>query len=495
MHQPPRHKLSPPIQCLSAIFVEYARRAGLLFILLSYFRQLPLLPMSLKLPFIEAEITDQYLHDENPRPWIIGFSGGKDSTMLLQVVWRSLMKIPAELRNRKVYVVCNDTLVENPRIVAFINRTLKNLQKAATEQGMPISVHRTTPRLEDTFWVNLIGKGYPAPTNTFRWCTERLKINPTTRFIQEKISEGGADGVPGAIILLGTRTDESQSRARSMKRHELKGQRLRKHILPNAFVYAPISDIATGELWQYLMQVSPPWGGTHKELVTLYKNANSGDCPLVIDETTPSCGNSRFGCWVCTVVSRDKSMEGLISNGDDWMEPLMELRNKILLERSNRESREMRRRNESVYKEDDPNTWGPYTPKIRAEFLTLLLEAQKEIQESQGDLMELITHQELVAIQLTWFRDSVFSPKVADIYNRIYGITINFGKQVEKLRREEELLQQVCGDRPEHVELIQDMLMLQRNRALMANKRGLQQDLERRLDNFVVQCIRDTVHA
>ncbi|WP_332369054.1 hypothetical protein [Spirosoma telluris] len=124
--------------------------------------------MSLKLPFIEAEITDQYLYDENPRPWIIGFSGGKDSTMLLQVVWRALMKIPAELRNRRIYVVCNDTLVENPKIVAFINRTLKLLQKSATQQGLPISVHRTTPRLEDTFWVNLIGKGYPAPTNSFR---------------------------------------------------------------------------------------------------------------------------------------------------------------------------------------------------------------------------------------------------------------------------------------------------------------------------------------
>ena len=171
--------------------------------------------MSLKLPFIEAEITDQYLYDDNPRPWIIGFSGGKDSTMLLQVVWRALMKIPAELRNRDIYVVCNDTLVENPRIVAFINRTLTGLQKAATEQGMPISVHRTTPRLEDTFWVNLLGRGYPAPTNSFRWCTERLKINPTTRFIQEKISESGE-----AIILLGTRSDESQSRARSMKRHD-----------------------------------------------------------------------------------------------------------------------------------------------------------------------------------------------------------------------------------------------------------------------------------
>lgn len=147
--------------------------------------------MSLKLPFIEDEIIDQYLYDKNPRPWILGFSGGKDSTMLLQVVWRALLKIPDGTRDRPIYVVCNDTLVENPKIVGFINRTLERVQKAAAEQSLPITVHRTTPRLEDTFWVNLLGRGYPAPNNTFRWCTERLKINPTTRFIQEKISEKG----------------------------------------------------------------------------------------------------------------------------------------------------------------------------------------------------------------------------------------------------------------------------------------------------------------
>lgn len=448
--------------------------------------------MSLKLPFIEAEITDQYLYDENQRPWIIGFSGGKDSTMLLQVVWRALMKIPAEMRNRKIYVVCNDTLVENPKIVAFINRTLTLLQKSATQQGIPISVHRTTPRLEDTFWVNLIGKGYPAPTNAFRWCTERLKINPTTRFIQEKISEAGE-----AIILLGTRSDESQTRARSMKRHELKGQRLRKHLLPNAFVYAPIKDIETGELWQYLMQVSPPWGGTHKELVTLYKNANSGDCPLVIDESSPSCGNSRFGCWVCTVVSRDKSMEGLIGNGDDWMEPLMELRNKILVERSNRDSREKRRRTDSAYKEEDKNTWGPYTPKVRAEFLEILLQAQKEIQETQGDMMELITHQELVAIQLTWYRDGVFNYKVANIYNAINEQPIKIAsKHIEKYQREEQLLREVCADHPEDFDFIQECLILQKNRSLMIRKRGLTDELERHLERYIArQRINKAVHV
>jgi DNA sulfur modification protein DndC len=438
--------------------------------------------MSLKLPFIEDEIIDQYLYDDNPRPWIIGFSGGKDSTMLLQVVWRALLKIPTETRDRHIYVVCNDTLVENPKIVGFINRTLDRVQQVAAEKSMPITVHRTIPRLEDTFWVNLLGRGYPAPNNSFRWCTERLKINPTTRFIKEKISEAGE-----AIILLGTRADESQSRARSMKRHTVKGQRLRKHLLPNAFVYAPLQDIETNELWQYLMQVPPPWGGTHKELQTLYRNANAGDCPLVIDETTPSCGQSRFGCWVCTVVSRDKSMEGLVLNGDDWMEPLMDFRDMLIQTRNDRTYREMRRRTDSPFKEEDPDTWGPYTPKARAEFLTQLLRAQRAIQRSQGEEVQLIGHQELVAIQLTWYRDGIFNHKVADIYNQINEQQIDMSKHEEKFKREESLLREICADHPEDFDLIQESLTLQKNKSLMVQKRGLKKDLENCLEQTIAK--------
>ena len=448
--------------------------------------------MSLKLPFIEAEVIDQYLYDDNPRPWIIGFSGGKDSTMLLQVVWRALMKIPSETRDRRIYIVCNDTLVENPKIVNFINRTLDRVEKAATEQSMPITVHRTTPRLEDTFWVNLLGRGYPAPNSSFRWCTERLKINPTTRFIQEKISEKGE-----AIILLGTRSAESQTRARSMKRHELKNGRLRKHMLPNAFVYAPLQDITTNEVWQYLMQVDAPWGGKHKELQTLYRNANTdGDCPLVIDETTPSCGQSRFGCWVCTVVSRDKSMEGLVLNGDDWMEPLMEFRDVLIRTRNDRAYREMRRRTDSPFKEEDPDTWGPYTPATRAQFLTMLLKAQRGIQATQGEDMQLISHQELVAIQLTWYRDGIFNHKVADIYNQINEQQIDMSKHEEKFKREEQLLRDVCADAPGDFELIQELLTLQKNKSLMKRKHNLKDELERHVERHLAkQRINDTVNA
>lgn len=426
--------------------------------------------MSLNIKFIEGEIIDQYLYDENStRPWIIGFSGGKDSTMLLQLVWTAISKIDGILRQREIHVVCNDTLVENPKIVQNINATLTKIQKAAAEQDLPIFVHQTTPRLEDTFWVKLIGKGYPAPNNTFRWCTDRLKINPTTQFILNKVNEKGE-----AVILLGTRSDESATRAKSIKKHEIKGSRLRKHVLPNAYVYAPIKDITIDELWQYLLQVNPPWGGTNRDLITLYRNATGGDCPIVIDTTTPSCGNSRFGCWVCTVVKKDKSMEALIDNGEEWMEPLMEFREMLVEYRDDPTWRDTKRRN-------GLDGIGPYLPEKRAEMLEKLLLAQKAVQETQPEV-QLISNQEIVAIQLAWYRDYYFKRKASDIYNAIYKTQIDMSKQEEKMKQELDLLKESCDGNEKQVQLIQELLALQKSKSLMMRKRGLQNDIEKRIE-------------
>ena len=432
--------------------------------------------MALNISHIENEIIDQYLYDEHlTRPWIIGFSGGKDSTMLLQVVWNALKKVDPILMTRQIYVVCNDTLVENPRIVKFIKTTLDKIQKQANLHGFPIIVVQTTPRLEDSYWVRLIGLGYPAPNRFVRWCTERLKINPTTRLITEKIGENGA-----AIILLGTRSNESTNRAASLKRYEVKGQRLRKHQLPNAHVYAPIKDVTTNELWQYLNQVPPPWGGTHKELVTLYRNANAGDCPLVIDVTTPSCGHSRFGCWTCTVVNKDKSMEGLIDNGEEWMQPLADIRNFLIETRDNPNIWRIKRRRNG---EMNDTLWGPYKFETRVEILRRILEAQKLIQESEG--IELITHQEMVLIQYHWYRDNFFKTQVSQVYNRIFKTEIDMTRQEEKFKQELELLKQTCKQEPKDVQLIQDLLALQKTKTLMIRKRGLQSDIDNRLTQFI----------
>jgi len=431
--------------------------------------------MAINLKYLQEEIIDQYLNDDNPRHWIVGFSGGKDSTMLLQLVWYALKSIPAQLRSRKVYVVCNNTLVENPKIIEYVERVLKKIQKAAHEQSMPIYVKHTTPILEDTFWTKLIGLGYPAPNNVFRWCTERLKINPTTQFILEKINDTGE-----VILLLGTRSDESSRRAKNLKKREVIGQRLRKHILPNAYVYTTIKDVKTDDLWQYLNQIPSPWGASNKELITLYKNANSGDCPLVIDKDTPSCGNSRFGCWVCTVVKRDKSMEALIENGEEWMEPLMELRDLLAKSRDDESVRERRRRDGT----EKEGQLGPYKPAFRAEFLEMLLEAQKEIQIDQGKI-NLISYQELVAIQVLWHRDSIFNYDVAEIYSRVYGTSIKLESTDEKIIREKNMLKDACKENSGDFKLINELLALQKTKTILMNNRGLQNDLENRLEQFI----------
>jgi DNA sulfur modification protein DndC len=425
---------------------------------------------------IQAEIIDQFQIDDNNRPWIIGFSGGKDSTMLLQLVWYAIKSINPIIRNkRKIYVICNDTLVENPKIVDFIYRTLDNIVKAARKDGLLIFIEKTTPKLDETFWVNTIGKGYPAPNSIFRWCTERLKINPTTKRILEKIDENGE-----VILLLGTRSDESIKRAASIKKHEFGNNRLRKHPLPKAFVYTPIKDFTTDEVWQYLLAVPSPWNGTNRELITLYRNATGGDCPLVIDTTTPSCGNSRFGCWVCTVVKRDKSMEALIDNGEEWMQPLLDLRDKLAESRDNLEWRE-------EYRKSGEKAPGPYKPYYRALLLETLLKAQKLAQMTEPDI-ELITNQELIAIQLMWYRETIVNYQVSTIYNNVYNENIMKADKIEQQKKKEsEILEVSCKSNPSHVQLINNLLNVQKTKILMKKKHGLSSDLEVQLERHLEQ--------
>ena len=205
--------------------------------------------MSQRINDIIDDIKEQYLEEDNNIPWIIGYSGGKDSTVVLTLVWRALLSLQKEngntSLNRQVFVVNNDTLVENPIISDYVIEVLDVIKKAAREQDLPISVQVTTPKLEDSFWISFLGKGYPVPNNQFRWCTDRLKIKPTTQFILDKVDDMGE-----AIVLIGTRMSESATRAKSIKRHEIKGKRLSKHPLnPNTYTYAPIKELYLEEVW------------------------------------------------------------------------------------------------------------------------------------------------------------------------------------------------------------------------------------------------------
>ena len=149
-----------------------------------------------------------------------------------------------------------------------------------------------------------------------------MKIKPANKFIEDKVTEHGE-----VIMLLGVREQESSTRQQLMRTYQVKEHVLRRHTsLPGTFFYAPIADWSVDDVWTFLLQVESPWGNDNSNLAAMYQDSNSGECPLVIDDSTPSCGNSRFGCWVCTVAERDSSMQAMIDNGEDWMEPLLEIR-------------------------------------------------------------------------------------------------------------------------------------------------------------------------
>ena len=422
--------------------------------------------------------------DKTYRPWIIGFSGGKDSTVLLTLTWLALKKIkeqvpvPFQLR-RPIYVVCNDTLVENPIISSYVDDVLEQIQKAAREQDLPIFVKKTIPRLEDSFWVNVIGKGYPVPNTAFRWCTEKMKIKPTARFITEQVDECGE-----AIVLIGTRKAESATRARSIKKHEIHGQRLTHHtLLKNTYVYAPIKELMLEEIWYIINAIPSPWGYDNSILFNIYLDASADDyeCPTVVtDKSHSSCGQSRFGCWVCTVVKDDKSMRSLIKNGREWMQPLYDFRKQLDDERNILENRIPFRRDgrRAV------NDMGPYVFSYRASILKRLLEVQHELQKKDPKI-KLISDQELIAIQVNWYRDFNFIYQVSDIYNSIYkdSLTMDGAKQKNKL--EADLMREVCKDNIEEGGLIEQLLLLQKSKSLMQRRRGLKSEIESRLEEFV----------
>ena len=428
------------------------------------------------------EIVDQYAFaDDSNRPWIIGFSGGKDSTVLLQLVWKAVEEIKGILGviNRKIYVVCNDTLVENPIISSYVDEVLDQISQAAVEQDLPIQVVKTSPKLEDSFWVNMIGKGYPVPTSSFRWCTERLKIKPTDYFLSSKVGEYGE-----AVLLIGTRRSESSTRAKSISKFERTGQRLHRHPLnPKTSVYSPIKELNLDQIWYIINTMRSPWGANNKILFDIYSNASADDyeCPTVItDKKHKSCGQSRFGCWVCTLVKEDKSMNALISNGLEWMKPLADLRNELVLERNLLENRMPTRRNGATAKEG----LGTYTPEYRASVLSRLLNAERKIQQIKPRV-RLIQNQELIAIQTIWYRDLIFDFQVSKIFSSSKGRRMKANRKKDNAAQELRLLKEAAGNNQDDVSLISDLLKIQKSKSLLVKKRGLMNDLEHRINQEV----------
>lgn len=349
---------------------------------------------------VVAGVRAQYLDESQHYPWIIGFSGGKDSTVVLQAVFEALLSIPPKRRKRAVHVVSNNTLVESPLVVGHCRKVLRLVEQAAVELDLPVTVTETKPDPEQSFWVLLIGKGYPSPNKTMRWCTDRLKILPTSRYILSEVSAHGS-----AIVVLGVRKSESDTRRNSIERHQnLTDSELAPHSrLPGAFIYRPIVDLDVDDVWEILGSRVPPWGGSHRDLIQLYRDAEGGECPVVLSkDEAPGCGtnSSRFGCWTCTVVEKDKSLQGFVDSGSSQYQTLIDFRDWLKDIRNDAQHRSALRRNGHLaFDLTGKHIPGPFTIKTRQLILEKLLEAQATYQQ------ELITPEEIDLIHRHWAED------------------------------------------------------------------------------------------
>lgn len=455
------------------------------------------------------EIRTLYCLDDIP--WVIGYSGGKDSTAVLQMVWMALNSLPENQRKKAVHVISTDTLVENPIVARWVNNSLRTMAAAAASEGVPLHAHRLTPEVRNSFWVNLLGKGYPAPRHKFRWCTERLKIMPSNDFIRRVVQEAGE-----AILVLGTRKAESASRAVAMLKHERR--RVRERLspnakLPNCQIYSPIEDWTDDDVWLFLMQFKNPWGYANKDLLTMYQGATEGgECPLVVDSTTPSCGDSRFGCWVCTLVSQDRSMAAMVTNDEEkqWMLPLLRFRDKLAVKNdsgkwNDRVLRDYRRINGSLTEFGGRLVHGPYKQNVREDWLRELLKTQRWLRENGPDYVrevELITFPELEEIRRIWVAEKhEIEDRLPGIYFDVLG-EVYPGKPFHGSSvlgtQELDLLRETCASRlegeggEELYGLLRGLLDVEQRFRTMTKRKGLYKELDDVVGFYLFQ---DEAHA
>ena len=94
----------------------------------------------------------KYVYKSDERPWVIGYSGGKDSTTVVELVYKMLLSLPNEQRKKNVYIVSSDTLIENPLIKIYLNKMNKLLGEAAEKDKL----FRLWLRLQQTILFGLM---------------------------------------------------------------------------------------------------------------------------------------------------------------------------------------------------------------------------------------------------------------------------------------------------------------------------------------------------
>lgn len=448
---------------------------------------------------ILEEMQNLYLQDS--RPWIIGLSGGKDSTCVTQLIYNMLKNLPPEKRNKEIFVVSSDTLVDTPIADNRRKKLCLMISEQAKKDGLPIKVRIIRPELGETFWINLIGRGYPSPNRWFRWCTDRLKIRPMNKFTLEQIKENGE-----VIIVLGIRKSESQNRERTIKKYEIKNSKLSLHNeIAGAFVYAPIAEWQENEVWDYILSYPSPWGDDNKFLLQCYCKGED-DIEFIIDAKGKAGGSSRLGCWVCTVVPKDWSVEAYIEEGQKWLIPLKEFRDYLHAIRDDPSKRFEFRKEEKrakIYADllgknfeglvrFGHKVYGPFTFQTRHELFIRLLRLQTEPSELKEKLSEfgvvLISPEEVEAIIKLWIYEGDDIAKIDSILQKC-GAGAAFLQHLlnKENGKYKQKMDDICQSNNISPDLIDKLLIIEKDFSSLSKRHGLFNKLEHIIENYALE--------
>lgn len=436
-----------------------------------------------KIRSVIEKLKQEFLADS--RPWVITFSGGKDSSTVLHLVVQMILELRQAHPNlKKVYIVSSDTGVEMPIIEDYVTTKLAQLDDFIERESLNMKVNLLKPKVTESFWTLLLGKGYPSPNQNFRWCTDRMKIKPATNFLKSLTEKNES-----ILMLLGVRSDESQSRAQSIEKRELNHRGFSKHSeIPNAFTYSPIKDWTNAEVWTFLSTHPAPWG-RHDDMMVLYdKGSGEADCNIALNPEAATCGKTRFGCWVCTVVSRDKSMENMLRNeGDEWMEPLHLFRNNLEdYRKTDSGKRQIRRRNGQKWIGDEDKAIGPFLLSTRQELLEELLRIEKDlIAKGKMGNKHLISTEEIIQIQQEWLRDGDFFETAIKLA-REAGRDIPYKSTKSFNNDEQSFIQKVCDKHDLPLKLIEDLMQKEHTYRHQLRRTKLFTEMEELVESYAI---------
>lgn len=386
-------------------------------------------PIILKHLDTYAQLIYMYIADK--RPFSVAYSGGKDSTVTMDVVLKALLLIKHMYGEKKIhkttYVLFSDTLMEMDPVIEGIIKSINKIEEFGEKHKLNLNVKKVQPTIKNTYFSLQIGKGYMMPSrNSKRWCTSRLKIQPQKKAIVNILN----NNKDGFIAVTGQRQDESIERKNRMQQQTIDGS-FKTHEFKNCNLFAPIEHWKVNDVWNHIYNHKLDWVDSIT-LGRVYAEASNdgGECRSLLEGfesgSKSGCGKSaRYGCWACMIFEKDKTL-GALTKHYPYMKHMEEYRNWMA---QYKDGNWDKHRDVFIHGKHKMKTYdfenhrkgmkipGGYNLIFRKDLLIRLMETERKVIKERK--IPLISNEELAYIQECWVEDGDLEMSVLDIaYDR-----------------------------------------------------------------------------